>query len=139
MGIGILIDYAGTDTFNGDHFSNGAAYYGAGLLLDLGNDADIYHSSTFSQGFGGPRGFGLLYDHSGNDLYRANGLTPSVYGTPAVYVSFSQGIGFGLRHYDSGGIGILYDAQGNDRYEGGEFSQALSSRRSPSSRCSVSI
>ena len=124
MGIGILIDYAGTDTFNGDHFSNGAAYYGAGLLLDLGNDADIYHSSTFSQGFGGPRGFGLLYDHSGNDLYRANGLTPSVYGTPAVYVSFSQGIGFGLRHYDSGGIGILYDAQGNDRYEGGEFSQA---------------
>lgn len=124
LGIGILIDYAGKDVFSGNHFSNGAAYYGAGIILDLGNEGDVYHSSTFSQGFGGPRGFGLIYDYHGNDLYRANGPTPSVYGTDAVYVSFSQGIGFGLRHYDSGGIGIIYDAHGSDRYEGGEFSQA---------------
>lgn len=124
MGIGVLIDYAGRDEYKGNHFSNGAAFYGAGALIDMGTEGDIHQSSTFSQGFGGPRGVGLLFDYQGNDLYRANGSTPSVYGTPAVYVSFSQGIGFGLRHYDSGGIGVLYDANGADRYEGGEFSQA---------------
>ncbi|MCG8379129.1 MAG: hypothetical protein MI865_06610, partial [Proteobacteria bacterium] len=124
MGIGVLIDYAGKDIYAGDHFSNGAAYYGAGLLLDLGDEADQYQSATFSQGFGGPRGLGLIYDYNGNDLYHADGPMPSVYGTPAVHASFSQGIGFGLRHYDSGGIGIIYDQSGSDRYVGGEFSQA---------------
>lgn len=124
MGIGILIDYEGIDNYIGDYFSNGAAVYGAGIIMDIGNEADIYDSASFSQGFGGPRGFGLIYDHKGNDLYRANRLKPSAYGTPAVYNSFSQGVGFGIRQYDSGGIGIIYDAHGSDRYEGGEFSQA---------------
>ena len=123
MGIGLLIDYAGRDTYHGRHFSNGAALYGAGIVLDLGPEADQYHSATFSQGLGGPRGLGLLYDYRGNDLYRANSGPASVYGTAAVSVSFSQGLGFGLRHYDSGGIGIIYDQYGSDRYEAGEFSQ----------------
>jgi hypothetical protein len=124
MGIGILIDYSGSDKYTGDYFSNGAGIYGTGIIMDLGNDADVYHSASFSQGFGGPRGLGLIYEHNGNDLYRANSPTPSTYGTPAVYLSFSQGVGLGIRHYDSGGIGIIYDKKGSDRYEGGEFSQA---------------
>lgn len=124
MGIGILLDYAGQDSYQGDYFSNGAAFYGAGLLLDLGTDADSYRSSAFSQGLGGPRGFGLLYDRAGNDLYLANYVLPSVYGTPSVYASFSQGFGFGIRHYDSGGIGVIVDENGDDRYDAGEFSQA---------------
>lgn len=123
MGVGLLIDYAGRDRYNGRHFSNGAAFYGAGVVLDLGDEADQYHSVTFSQGLGGPRGLGLIYDYRGNDLYRANSAPASVYGTGAVSASFSQGLGFGLRHYDSGGIGILHDRHGSDRYEGGEFSQ----------------
>lgn len=124
MGIGILIDYQGKDNFTGDYFSNGAAVYGAGIIMDMGNEADVYDSASFSQGFGGPRGFGLIYEDKGNDFYRANRTTPSAYGTPAVYKSFSQGVGFGVRQYDSGGIGIIYDANGSDRFEGGEFSQA---------------
>jgi hypothetical protein len=124
LGIGILVDYAGKDNFKGDYFSNGAGIYGAGIIMDIGDEADIYDSASFSQGFGGPRGFGLIYEHKGNDLYRANRLKPSSYGTSAVYNSFSQGVGFGIRYYDSGGIGIIYDAHGSDRYEGGEFSQA---------------
>lgn len=123
MGVGLLIDYAGRDRYNGRHFANGAAFYGAGVVLDLGDEADQYHSVTFSQGLGGPRGLGLIYDYRGNDLYRANSAPASVYGTAAVSASFSQGLGFGLRHYDSGGIGILHDRHGSDRYEGGEFSQ----------------
>ena len=123
MGVGLLIDYAGRDRYNGRHFANGAAFYGAGVVLDLGHEADQYHSVTFSQGLGGPRGLGLIYDYRGNDLYRANSASASVYGTAAVSASFSQGLGFGLRHYDSGGIGILHDRHGSDRYEGGEFSQ----------------
>ena len=123
MGIGILIDVAGRDEYHGDYFSNGAAFYGAGLLLDLGNDADSYRSHAFSQGLGGPRGFGLIYDEGGNDLYLANYQVPSVYGTPAVYAGFSQGFGFGIREFDSGGIGIILDNAGDDRYDGGEFSQ----------------
>ena len=123
MGVGLLIDYAGRDRYNGHHFSNGAAFYGAGVVLDLGPEADQYHSVTFSQGLGGPRGLGLIYDYRGNDLYRANSAPASVYDTGAVSASFSQGLGFGLRHYDSGGIGIIHDRHGSDRYEGGEFSQ----------------
>ena len=54
---------------------------------------------------------------------QASGLVRSVYGTGAVYVGLSQGVGYGLRPHDTGGIGVLVDAFGSDRYEGGEFSQ----------------
>jgi hypothetical protein len=72
---------------------------------------------------GGPRGFGLLLDAGGAELYRANGPVPSAYGTPASYMAFSQGVGVGIRPYDYGGVGALLDLAGDDRYEGGEFSQ----------------
>ncbi len=124
MGIGIIVDHSGEDYYQANHFSNGAGIYGAGILLDLGQETDNYESINFSQGFGGPRGFGMIYEHAGNELYRTNQQTPSVYGTPSVYASYSQGFGFGLRKFDSGGIGVIYDNAGNDRYEGGEFSQA---------------
>jgi hypothetical protein len=93
------------------------------VLFDSGAESDVYVSQTFSQGVGGPRGFGLLVDAGGSDLYRANGPVSSIYGTPASYMSFSQGIGVGIRPYDLGGVGVLLDLGGNDRYEGGEFSQ----------------
>jgi len=80
-------------------------------------------SQSFSQGVGGPRGFGLLFDVGGADLYRANGPVPSTYGVPASYMAFSQGVGVGIRPYDFGGVGALLDLSGDDRYEGGEFSQ----------------
>ncbi len=123
MGIGLLIDHAGEDLYQGNWFSNGAAFYGAGIIINYGNEADRYHSYAFSQGIGGPKGLGLIYDYHGDDHYRSTGVMPSMYGVMNEYGSFSQGFGFGIRHFDSGGIGILYDANGNDHYEGGEFSQ----------------
>ena len=123
MGVGVLVDLGGNDTYSGAAWSLGVGVYGCGAVLDLGKGADTYLAEFLSQGVGGPRGFGLLLDQSGRDLYRANGPRGSSYGTPAVFSAFSQGVGFGVRHYDSGGIGVLCDLGGHDRYEAGEFSQ----------------
>lgn len=121
-GLSILIDRAGNDIYTGKEWSLGAACYGAALLIDLGG-SDVYIGEYLCQGVGGPRGFGAIIDASGNDLYRTNGPQPSAYGTPAVYQSFSQGMGFGFRNYAAGGVGLISDLAGNDRYEAGEFAQ----------------
>lgn len=123
MGFGLLFDAAGADSYQCAAWSLGAGIYGGGALIDRDTQSDVYISHTFSQGVGGPRGFGLLLDAGGADLYRANGPVPSAYDTPASYMGFSQGVGVGIRPYDSGGVGALIDLGGNDRYEGGEFSQ----------------
>ena len=122
-GVSLLLDRGGDDTYIGREWSLGAAVYGAGMIFDLGKGRDTYLGEFLCQGVGGPRGFGCILDDGGNDLYRANGPKASAYGTPAVYQSFSQGIGFGYRGYAAGGIGILSDLGGNDRYEAGEFAQ----------------
>jgi hypothetical protein len=121
-GVSLLVDRAGDDTYSGTEWSLGAACYGAGMILDLGG-GDTYLGEFLCQGVGGPRGFGCIVDESGRDLYRANGPEPSAYDTPAVYQAFSQGIGFGFRHYAAGGIGLISDRGGDDRYEAGEFAQ----------------
>ena len=123
FGFGLLYDAAGADTYRCDAWSAGAGIYGGGVLIDAGDGWDAYLSQSLSQGVGGPGGAGVLVDAGGEDLYRANGPVPSAYDTPAVFMSFSQGVGFGIRPYDHGGFGALLDFGGNDRYEGGEFSQ----------------
>ena len=123
FGFGLLFDAAGADTYRCDAWSIGAGIYGAGVLLDAGDGWDTYISQSLSQGVGGPAGVGLLIDAGGDDLYRANGPVLSDYDTPTTFMSFSQGVGFGIRPYDYGGFGALIDYGGNDRYEGGEFSQ----------------
>jgi len=122
-GVSLLLDRGGADTYSGTEWSMGAGVYGAGFLIDLGTENDTYLGEFLCQGVGGPRGLGALIDEGGRDLYRANGPHPSAYGTPAVYQSFSQGVGFGYRNYAAGGIGLLSDLGGDDRYEAGEFSQ----------------
>lgn len=123
LGFGLLFDDAGADTYRCAAWSLGAGLYGGGVLIDGGDAPDAYLSESFSQGVGGPRGFGLLVDAGGADLYRANGPVPSAYGTPASFMAFSQGVGVGIRPYDMGGVGALLDFGGDDRFEGGEFSQ----------------
>jgi hypothetical protein len=122
-GVSLLLDRAGNDIYRGSEWSLGAAVYGAGMIIDLGGGADQYLGDFLCEGVGGPRGFGCIVDDNGRDLYRANGPTPSAYGTPAVYQSFSQGMGFGYRNYAAGGIGMISDLGGDDRYEAGEFAQ----------------
>jgi len=123
LGFGLLFDDAGVDTYHCAAWSLGTGFYGSGVVIDQGARSDVYLSEVFSQGVGGPRGFGLLLDAGGADLYRANGPVASTYGVPATYMAFSQGVGVGIRPYDFGGVGALLDLGGDDRYEGGEFSQ----------------
>lgn len=123
FGISIVLDRAGDDVYVGGAWSLGAGVYGAGLLVDLGGGADTYLGEFLCEGVGGPGGLGALIDDGGRDLYRANGPHPSAYDTPAVYSSFSQGVGFGYRQYAAGGVGLLCDFAGDDRYEAGEFAQ----------------
>jgi hypothetical protein len=122
FGFGVLVDYQGTDHYLSNSWSLGAGMYGAGAILDLGEEADVYNSVSCSQGLGSSRAFGLLFDKGGRDLYQTRG-TPSVYHVHGTKLSSSQGVGLGISGYDVGGIGILCDLNGHDRYLGGEFSQ----------------
>lgn len=122
-GVGLLLDGAGRDHYRCGAWSLGAGLYGAGLSLDRGRDADVYRAGLLAQGVGGPAGLGVLVDEGGADLYQLGGEQRSVYGTPAVYAGFGQGLGYGLRPFDQGGVGLLLDGGGDDRYEGGEFAQ----------------
>lgn len=123
MGVGIILDRAGADTYHGTRWSLGTAFYGLGAIIDCGGDPDTYIAELMSEAVGGPRGFGAIIDENGRDLYRVNGPAPSAYGMPAVFVGFSQGVGVGVRLYETGGIGVISDLGGDDRYEGGEFCQ----------------
>ena len=123
MGVGVIVDHDGEDTYAGESWSQGAGFYGFGAVIDLGNRRDEYRAKTYSQGIGGPKGVGLILDQGGNDFYFTDGPETSAYGEPNVRFSMSQGMGFGVRGYDSGGIGVLLDLSGNDRYIAGEFCQ----------------
>jgi hypothetical protein len=122
-GFALLLDRGGDDVYVGREWSLGAGCYGAGVLVDLGDGADVYRGEFLCQGVGGPRGLGAIVDEGGRDLYQVNGPESSAYGTPAVYQSFGQAMGFGFRHYAAGGIGLIGDLGGDDRYEAGEFAQ----------------
>jgi len=123
MGVGIILDRGGADMYHGTRWSLGTAFYGLGAIIDCGGDSDAYIAELMSEAVGGPRGFGVIIDENGRDLYRVNGPAASAYGTPAVFVGFSQGVGIGVRLYETGGIGVISDLGGDDRYEGGEFCQ----------------
>jgi endonuclease/exonuclease/phosphatase family metal-dependent hydrolase len=123
FGVGMIIDRGGDDTYMGTHWSIGAAIYGAGIIMDLGGGSDHYLGDYLTDAVGGPRGFGFVFDEAGDDHHMADGPTPSIYETPDVHASFSQGMGFGYRKYAAGGIGMLCDLSGNDEYRAGEFSQ----------------
>ena len=57
-GVGILVDYAGNDVYAGYRRVQGQALGGIGILIDReGNDR--YHAAMWGQGFGGPLGLRL--------------------------------------------------------------------------------
>ena len=116
-GVGILIDYAGNDRYSGVRRVQGQAVGGVGLLIDR-SGRDDYHAAMWAQGFGGPLGFGLLDDLTGDDHYYCGGLYPNSYKpeTPG-YEGWGQGVGAGIRQCACGGIGVILDGAGNDIYE----------------------
>ena len=125
FGTGILIDRAGDDLYRGDIGCQAASSFGVGLLLDY-EGRDTYNSALYSQGFGFIMGASALVDNSGNDSYTAGWKYGDILRYEDHYVSLSQGFGYGLRPYFSGGIGLLVDGAGNDQYSADIFGQGAS-------------
>ncbi|MEN8150141.1 MAG: hypothetical protein ABFS86_09975, partial [Planctomycetota bacterium] len=153
LGVGILVDRAGNDTYTADEAAQGAGFFGAGLLIDMAGD-DRYRALRHSQGFAA-WGVGALCDRAGNDRYQAlefaqatafshavavlddragdddylvKGPRPTNYGDGGLVDSFGQGSALGFRKptgqiYAPGGIALFLDGGGRDRLEAGHFSQ----------------
>ena len=129
--MGILIDMAGGDTYNGGMFGSvGGAYIGASFLVDAGGN-DNYTARDGGGSIGGVgghyvgAGVALLYDGGGNDNYTTNVL-PIIEETrdrPRSPLNQAGTIEFGGKGAnggacDPGGVALLVDAGGNDRYNG---------------------
>ena len=121
--VSLAVDLAGNDTYtNSDEFlpSQGAAIFGAAMLLDLSGN-DVYRSKRLSQG-AAMFGIGILADMQGNDEYHmwtsgqggayfGIGLAIDVKGDDN-YKIWGDGQGYG----GIGGVGTLIDRTGNDHY-----------------------
>ncbi len=125
FGFGLLYDAEGVDRYDGDTHVQGAASFGLGLLIDEGG-RDIYNAALYAQGFGFIRGIGLIYETDGADSYYAGGKYKDLLRYKDHYLSLSQGFGYGLRPWMSGGIGGIIDLKGNDSYYSDIFAQAAS-------------
>ena len=125
FGVGMLVDEAGDDRYFGDTFGQGAGSFGMGILVDM-EGADQYSGALFVQGFGFVSGLGALIDSSGNDNYFAGGRYKDILRYKDHYISLSQGFAYGLRPMMSGGIGMLFDLSGNDVYTSDIFGQGSS-------------
>jgi hypothetical protein len=98
FGVGILCDEEGNDRYATQGFSQGAGMYGSGILLDMKGD-DTYNTVYYAQGYGFSLGLGLLADVSGNDRYIADDTNLNHVGdeTPKHNESDAQGFGAGRR------------------------------------------
>ncbi len=94
FGAGVLLDVEGHDVYRSKRLSQGAAMLGIGVLADLGGD-DEYHMWTSGQG-GAYFGVGVAIDNRGDDKYTLWG----------------DGQGYG----GVGGVGTLVNRTGNDHY-----------------------
>ncbi|RKX24911.1 MAG: hypothetical protein DRP45_07140 [Candidatus Zixiibacteriota bacterium] len=125
FGFGLLYDSGGDDRYDGDTHVQGAGTFGIGLLIDEGG-RDIYNAAVYSQGFGFVQGAGMIYEVDGSDTYYAGGKYKDILRYEDHYLSLSQGFGYGLRPWMSGGIGGIIDLSGNDNYYADIFAQASS-------------
>jgi len=96
LGIGLLFDQSGNDTYQAKDYAQGCGFFGVGTLFDMAGD-DKYDAAESAQG-AGYFGIGLCFDASGKDAYYLLGD--------------GQGMG-GI----GGGVGILGDYSGDDSYK----------------------
>ena len=138
MGVGVLYDDGGDDTYTCEAGCQGSAIFGIGIQIDAGEGVDHWLSWTYSQGFAYLRAYGLLADGGGDDTYSCvigSGEEDDVmvYYSPqrpdVGNSSMCQGFGFGRRADGSdgvslsGGLGILREAGGHDSYSADVFNQ----------------
>ena len=146
-GCSMFFDDGGSDSYSGQVFTQGAAGYGAGLMIDVSEqpepefstdegmedpidiglfDNDIYHAWTNSQAFARTKGIAICYNQRGNEVYEAGGVYLHAPLFSDRYQSFSQGFAIGERGIDyAGGIAMLIDYAGNDRYLGDIYNQGV--------------
>jgi len=123
-GAAILRDSSGKDYYQASQYSQGMGFFGLGALIDDAG-SDTYEISNSGQGYGGVKGYGILCDSSGNDLYSSGRLQADHGRFDNRFISLSQGVGMGMRPYASGGIGALIDRKGNDVYVADVFGQGV--------------
>jgi len=100
-GIGVLMDEEGIDGYSATLSAQGAGFFGIGLCLDGGGD-DAYDLDGDGQGYGGVNGTGVLADAGGNDRYYAEPYAEKVgradyHSDYLVAASHAQGVGSGRR------------------------------------------
>ncbi|HID74938.1 MAG TPA: hypothetical protein EYP56_02965 [Planctomycetaceae bacterium] len=115
-GAGVLIDYGGDDVYVGMRRVQGQAFGGIGILVDRSGN-DRYHGALWTQGMGGPLGFAVLDDLAGQDSYYTGGLYYDDYEETPGYDGWGQGVGGGPRQVANGGIGVILDGGGDDTYQ----------------------
>ncbi len=115
-GVGIVVDYGPNNRYRGVRRVQGQAIGGVGILLDRGGKND-YHAAMWAQGFGGPLGFGLLDNVTGNNHYYCGGLWRDSYPETPGYEGWGQGVGAGIRQVADGGVGVILDGGGENTYE----------------------
>lgn len=115
-GVGILIDFAGNNRYRGIRRVQGQAIGGLGILMSRGGGND-YHAAMWAQGFGGPLGFGMLDNAIGSNHYYCGGMWRDSYPETPGCEGWGQGVGAGIRQVASGGIGVILDGGGENVYE----------------------
>ncbi|MES2963473.1 MAG: hypothetical protein V4760_06255 [Bdellovibrionota bacterium] len=133
FGIGVLWDLAGSDKYECWVQCQASSEFGLGLLIDAGG-SDTYSALSQAQGFAGPRGAGVLLDiGSEADTYTA---VSSPVDFPSQVdakfnVSMMQGSSLGVRadardgHGLAGGFGALVDGGGDNVFKAGFFAQGI--------------
>ncbi len=123
FGVGILADLGGKDRYAARALAQGAGAFGLGVLAETGGD-DRYRATSMAQGFGFVGGLGAFIESVGNDIYVLEG-GPADPRQPGHTQSLGQGMGMGFRPHASGGIGLLVDAAGDDLYRADYFAQGV--------------
>jgi hypothetical protein len=119
----VVLDLEGDDHYVGEDLTQGAGFWGIGLLFDLqGND--LYKADNFSQG-ASFFGIGLLMDEGGMDSYIGNEFVQAAswFGWAGI-VDLAGEDAYQCQHScqaHSGvqGISCLSDIEGNDKYLSG--------------------
>ena len=116
LGVGVLYDDGGDDTYLAEEGAQGAASMGIALFMDASGN-DEHRSFHASQGFAYVQAVGMVWDGGGDDVWYANPGKEEDGGTTLYYSpqlpsggnsSFSQGAGFGLlTRGEPGDFGLL--------------------------------
>lgn len=110
---GVIIDFAGNDTYRSDSaFAGPGVGVFGGAIIDDHSGNDTYTSTKLASMATGLFGIGIILDRAGNDTYTNTGPDSG----------WSQGVGF----Y---GIGLIIDRQGRDVYHAEKLSQGVGGPR----------